>query len=201
MRTTLRIGAAILSLAAATVTAAAAADAPAAAKADFRSDWLANFDYTMDHFSQLAHAIPVDKYGWRPAEGVRSVSEVVGHVAVANYFLTSFLGAPMPEGMTMDSEKEPDPAKLAAMLDASVEHVHQVVQGLSDADLEKPVEFFGQKMTERGLLLVALGHVHEHLGQLIAYARSNGVVPPWTAAAQKAAEEAAAKKPAEDHKD
>ena len=199
MRTALRIGAAILCLAAA--TAAVAEETAAAKPADLRSDWLANFDYTIDHVRELAGAIPADKYGWRPAEGVRSVGEVVGHVAVANYFLTSFLGAPMPEGMTMESEKEPDPAKLRAMLDASVEHVHHVIEGLSDADLEKTVEFFGQKMTERGLLLVALGHVHEHLGQLIAYARSNGVVPPWTAAQNAAAAAAAAKDHGEDHKD
>jgi uncharacterized damage-inducible protein DinB len=199
MRTTLRIGAAILCLAAATAATAFAEDT-AAAKADFRSDWLANFDYAVDEVRQLAGAIPADKYAWRPAEGVRSVGEVFGHIAVGNYFLTSFLGAPMPEGMSMASEKEPDPAKLAAMLDASVEHVHQVVQGLSDADLEKTVEFFGHPTTQRGVLFAALGHIHEHLGQLIAYARSNGVVPPWTAA-QNAAAAAAAKDHGEDHKD
>ena len=181
----LRLGAAILCLVAASAAPAAAdetAAAPASAGAALRADWLGNFDFTVDRIRQLAAAVPVGQYGWRPAEGVRSVGEVVGHVAVGNYYLTSFLGAPMPEGMTMESEKEPDPAKLRAVLDASIEHVHKVVDGLSDADLDKTVEFFGRKMSQRALLLITLGHVHEHLGQLIAYARANGVVPPWSAA-------------------
>jgi len=157
--------------------------------ASARADWLGNFDFTIGRVGQLADAIPADKWAWRPAEGVRSVSEVVGHVAVGNYYLATFLGGSMPEGMSMESEKETDPAKLHEMLDASIAHVHQVVEGLTAAQLEEKVEFFGQQMTKRGILLVALGHVHEHLGQLIAYARMNGVVPPWTAAENAAAQE------------
>jgi len=183
MRTPIRLAASLAALATLVLVPLAAAPATAeemAAPAGFRADWLANFDSTVDHVRQLADAIPADKYGWRPAEGVRSIGEAVGHLAVANYYLSSFLGAEMPEGMTMESEKESDPAKLHAMLDASVAHVHSVIEGMSDADLEKEVEFFGNKMSSRGLLFVALGHVHEHLGQLIAYGRSNGVVPPWS---------------------
>jgi len=197
MRHLLRRGAAIACLAAAAATnaAPAAADqpatagqpaAPASAGAALRADWLGNFDFTVDRIRQLAAAVPAEKYAWRPAEGVRSVGEVVGHVAVANYYLSSFLGAPMPEGMTMESEKEPDPAKLRALLDASIEHVRGVVGGLTDADLDETVEIFGRKMSGRAVLLISLGHVHEHLGQLIAYARANGVVPPWSAAASAA---------------
>ena len=184
IRASFRLAAAILCLAAATAVPAAAGDTAAAPSpgAALRADFLGNFDYTIGHIRDLAGAIPADKYGWRPGEGVRSVAEVVGHVAAANYFLTSFLGVPMPEGMTGEDTKETDPAKLRALLDASVDHVHKVVDGLSDADLDKQVEFFGRKMSERAVLLVALGHVHEHLGQLIAYARTNGVVPPWSVA-------------------
>jgi uncharacterized damage-inducible protein DinB len=198
MNHSLRFGAAILCFVAATAAAPAAAGeptaAPASAGAALRADWRGNYDFTVDRIRQLAGAVPADKYGWRPAEGVRSVGEVVGHVAVGNYYLTSFLGAPMPPGITMESEKEPDPAKLRALLDASVEHVHKVVDGLSDADLDKTVEAFGQKMSQRALLLITLGHVHEHLGQLIAYARANGVVPPWSAAESKAAAESSGAK-------
>jgi len=53
---------------------------------------------------------------------------------------------------------------------------------MSDASLEKPVDFFGNKMSTRSILMVLLSHMHEHLGQSIAYARTVGVVPPWTAA-------------------
>jgi len=174
------LGAALAALVLAPLAASPAAAEEAAMPAGFRADLLANFDFTVDRINQLADAIPLEKYSWRPAEGVRSVGEVIGHVAVGNYYLASFLGAAMPEGISMESEKEPDPAKLHAMLAASIEHVHAVVDGFDDAKLENEVDFFGNKVSSRGLMLIALGHVHEHLGQLIAYARSNGVVPPWS---------------------
>jgi uncharacterized damage-inducible protein DinB len=71
----------------------------------------------------------------------------------------------------------------------SFDFVKSSIGNMSDASMENMVEFFGQKMTVRSLLLVLLSHMHEHLGQSIAYARMEGVVPPWTAA-QMAAEKA-----------
>jgi len=143
----------------------------------------------------LAEAIPAEKYAWRPADGVRSVGEVYVHVAGGNYLLGSMLGVKRPEGTGPDMEKKiRDKATIVPGLKASYDYVRGAIEGLSDADLDKKVNFFGTEITERAVLLRALGHSHEHLGQSIAYARMNGITPPWTAA-EAAAEKKAAPKP------
>ncbi len=75
-------------------------------------------------------------------------------------------------------------AKVVEMLKKSFEHVRQALLSKSDADLDSPAKLFGQETTVRDVLLTTVTHMHEHLGQSIAYARMNGVVPPWTAAEQ-----------------
>ncbi len=132
----------------------------------------------------LADAVPAEKYSWRPAQGVRSVGEVYMHVASANYFLPTFWGTKIPAGVdprTLEKDGG-DKAKTVAALKASFEHLHQAIDNLPDADLGKPVNFFGHQATVADIVLGAGSHAHEHLGQSIAYARSNGVVPPWSAA-------------------
>jgi uncharacterized damage-inducible protein DinB len=130
----------------------------------------------------LAEAFPADKYGWRPAEGVRSVAEGFMHVAQGNYFLPTFGGTKPPEGLDlMKYDKAASEKKeVVAAVRASYDHVRKFVDGLSDADLAREVDFFGQKKTLGDLLLTAVAHSHEHLGQEIAYARMNGVTPPWS---------------------
>jgi uncharacterized damage-inducible protein DinB len=128
----------------------------------------------------LAEAMPQEKYTWRPAEGVRSVSEVYTHIAGANYFLPSFIGVKPPASFNPAISKETDKAKVVEALKASFEHMRQVVLNMPDADLSKPVKLFGQESTYEGVLFLIANHMHEHLGQSIAYARTNGVVPPWS---------------------
>ncbi len=130
----------------------------------------------------LAEAFPQDKYDWRPAAGVRSVAEAFMHIAQANYLLPSLAGTKPPEGMNlMEYDKATkDKKEVIAALHASYDHARKFVKGVSDADLAKEVDFFGQKKTVRDLLMLALEHSHEHLGQEIAYARMNGVKPPWS---------------------
>jgi uncharacterized damage-inducible protein DinB len=136
-------------------------------------------------FVDLAQAMPQEKYGWRPGEGVRSVSEVYMHVVGANYFIPSFAGVKPPEGLSRDMEKTvTEKAKVVEMLKKSFEHVRQALLSKSDADLDSPGKLFGQETTVRDVMLTTVTHMHEHLGQSIAYARMNGVVPPWTAAEQ-----------------
>jgi uncharacterized damage-inducible protein DinB len=136
-------------------------------------------------FVDLAEAMPQGKYSWRPMKGVRSVSEVYMHVAGANYFLPSFAGIKAPEGMSRDMEKTvTQKAKVVEMLKKSFEHLRQAISSTLDADLDKPAKMFGQETTVRAVLLTTVTHMHEHLGQSIAYARMNKVVPPWTAAQQ-----------------
>src|SRR5208282_2746084 len=134
----------------------------------------------------LAEAMPAEKYTWRPAEGVRSVSEVYLHMAGANFGLTAIAGAPPSPGFKFQGfeKSTTDKAKVIELLNQSFEYAETSISNMSDADLLKPLKF--QEFNSVGdIVFHIVAHAHEHLGQSIAYARINGVVPPWTAAAQK----------------
>ena len=163
--------------------AAAAAEAPATAPGVRTAAWR-QVTVAKDELLQLAEAMPADKYGWRPAPGVRSVGEGYMHVASANYFLPTFWGVNPPAGVDPRTfEKDgAEKAKVVATLKASFDHLHHAIEGMSDSDLGKPVNFFGRQLTAQDLVLGSASHAHEHLGQAIAYARMNGVVPPWSQA-------------------
>lgn len=163
-----------------------AGKAPAAPTVGFRADFLGQLDDVGKKILDLADAVPADKYSWRPEKGVRSVSEVYMHIVVANYFLPSFMGVPPPAGIDRGTETGvTDKARVVAMLRQSFDHVRSVVLKTPDADLDKKVKVFGgREMSERALIMTMGNHMHEHLGQSIAYARSNGVTPPWSEAAQ-----------------
>ena len=160
---------------------AQAAMAPAMPTAGFRAEFAGNFAYVSRKIIALAEAIPQDKYTWRPAPGVRSISEVLLHLAQAQYLFGGNLGLTMPAGMdTAWEHSTTDKAKIIAALKASIAAFNGAVAALPDADAEKAAPLFGQKLTMRSLLLVETDHNAEHFGQLIAYARMNGVVPPWS---------------------
>ena len=137
---------------------------------------------------QLAEATPESKYAWRPGKGVRSTGDVFVHVAAANYGIPTFWGVPAPEGFDFATYEKSltKKADIVSALKASFASMKQSLVSTSDADLEKPVEMFGMKSTVRGGYLLILSHAHEHLGQSIAYARGNGIVPPWTAKQEEA---------------
>ncbi len=164
--------------------AAPAEPAAPAVPSDLKSAFLRNWDDVSAKLLSLAEAVPAEKYTWRPAEGVRSVAEVFTHVAGGNYFLPRALGAEMPAGLSRDMQKETDKTKVVEMLRASIAHARAAVDATSQATLLEEVELFGRKMTRADALLALLSHSHEHLGQAIAYARSNAVVPPWSQAEQ-----------------
>jgi uncharacterized damage-inducible protein DinB len=152
--------------------------APKAPPQGFRAEFLANLDEVQDKIMSLAEATPADKFAWRPAPGVRSMSEVYMHVAGGNYFLSTFLGAKAPKtngDLEMTVTKKAD---VIAELKRSFDHLRAAANGTMD--LEKPVKLFGNQTTYRGVLVTILSHLHEHLGQAVAYARINGVVPPWS---------------------
>jgi uncharacterized damage-inducible protein DinB len=69
---------------------------------------------------------------------------------------------------------------LQEALKASYVDLQKAITGLSDNDLQAPVKLFGRDMTKQGALMLILNDQHEHLGQSIAYARTNGAVPPWS---------------------
>jgi len=131
--------------------------------------------------TSLAEAIPAGKYSWRPAEGVRSVSEVFVHIGSANYFFASLMGAKMPEGLSQDAEKTmTDKSEIQKLLKDSFKFVKEFISDYETSKLETVVKTPFGEMTNRDLLLLITSHPHEHLGQAIAYARVNGVVPPWS---------------------
>jgi len=169
------------------VSAARADDA--AAPAGFKGEMLMWFKDAEGKLVQLAEATPEEKYAWRPAKDVRSTGEVFMHVVTANYGVPAFWGVKTPEGFNFATNEKSlsKKADIVAALKASFAAMEQSFLATSDADLDKPAEFFGIKSTVRGGYLLVLSHVHEHLGQSIAYARSNGIVPPWTLKQQEAA--------------
>ncbi len=153
----------------------------------YRSEVLAEVMIQEDKFVRLAEAIPADKYTWRPAPDVRSFAEVFLHVSAANYNIYKLVGTPPPAGFDVKGfeKSTTDKTKVIATLKDSFAHARKAITAMPDADLDKSLDWFGGKNTERGVLLFVTRHAAEHLGQTIAYARFVGVVPPWTEDAQK----------------
>ena len=156
----------------------------------FRADVLGNLEYAQKQILDLENAIPDAKFHWRPNKDVRSINEVYSHIAFGNYLFGKFAGVAVPEGISMNS---PDDEKAFEKITTDKKAIHEQlvksfdfikagIKGLPDANLDNMTDFFGMKMTVRAVLITLLTHMHEHLGQSIAYARMQGVVPPWTAA-------------------
>jgi uncharacterized damage-inducible protein DinB len=129
----------------------------------------------------LAEAIPADKYSWRPAPGVRSVSEVFMHITIANFWLLSITGPKMPPDLKQEMEKTvTKKADVIAWLKRSLDAVKTARAQLKPGDLERKVKVDGKTVTVDGMYLRIIVHANEHMGQLVAYARMNGIVPPWS---------------------
>lgn len=154
----------------------------ASAQSTFHNTFLSSYDAATDKVMQLAGAFSEDQYDWRPAEGVRSVSEAMMHVASANFFFASMLGAELPEGINpQELEAKVKTKKEASkMLEMSIKLARKAVKNTSTAALEEEIDLFGNQAPKMRLVLLVGDHANEHLGQLIAYARSAGVVPPWS---------------------
>jgi uncharacterized damage-inducible protein DinB len=150
---------------------------------DLRALILQDLKDSEEKLTTLAEAIPVDKYTWRPAEGVRSVSEVFMHVANANYFYPTFWGVQPPVAVKDQNLERSvtEKAKVVQTLKDSFAHLEKAVEGISDEQMARSFNYFGKQMSMSALLLHVADHEHEHLGQSIAYARMNGVMPPWSA--------------------
>jgi uncharacterized damage-inducible protein DinB len=142
------------------------------------------YDGEWSHVSRqllaLAQATPPDKFAWRPAPGVRSTGEVYMHIAIANFYLLSVTGPKEPE-VSEDMEKTiTSKADIIDWLRRSLEAVKTARAQLKTGDLQRKVSIYGKTVTVDGMYLRIIIHDNEHMGQLIAYARMNGVVPPWS---------------------
>ncbi len=130
-----------------------------------------------DKFTGLARAMS-GKYDWKPAQGVRSVADVFNLIVKENGLVTGVLSGTPSTGAS--PAPITDPETLQEALKASYLNLQKAIAELSEDDLQAPVKLFGRDMTKQGALMLILGDQHEHLGQSIAYARTNGVVPPWS---------------------
>jgi len=170
--------------------------APAAAqqRAGLMGELMKDVGDVQGKLTSLAKAMPADKYDWRPGAGVRSVSEVFLHLASDNYLLPSIVGfaAPAASGIkptdfstlaAFEKQKLSPDATVAAM-NVSFAHLLKAMADTPDSRLDERVKFFGQDMSVRQVWVATAAHLHEHLGQSIAYARTNGVTPPWSQKAQ-----------------
>lgn len=170
---------------AAAPAAQAPAPAPAAAPAStFQSDVVGVLGHVQEQMVGLEQAMPQNKFGWRPGKGVRSVAEVYMHAAQAGYFFGKMLGFEVPADIAAQmktfEKSTTDKAKIQKALTDSFTWFGNQVKSMPDSELTKSMDFFGHPATKRAIVMIALGHYQEHLGQSIAYARSNGVVPPWS---------------------
>ena len=152
-----------------------------------RLEFLDELSYYEQRYLRLADAIPVEKYNWRPSEGVRTVGEVYMHIAGANYGYARMLGTPPPVGFDAKAlmASSGDKTKVIQAVKDSFAQLRNAVLAIKDSELEKEVRTSRGQTTIRGALFLITGHLGEHLGQSIAYARSVGVVPPWTEERQR----------------
>lgn len=180
----------ILVLSALVVAASFAAHAQAPKRAGLMGDLLGDIGDVERKIVGLAKAMPEASYAWRPMAGVRSVGEAFTHVAADNYFMPAALGitAPAPTGISGTDYKTVEAyekktrtrAEIIAEVEQSFAFLKKSMQDTPDAKLDATMKMFGRESSMRSTWVMTTTHLHEHLGQLIAYARSNKVVPPWS---------------------
>ena len=154
---------------------------------DLKAQAVLDLQQLQQKYTTLAQAIPQEKYSWRPAEGVRSINELFLHVAGAGFYFPTLKGTPAAPGFTpKDFEKSTtEKAKVIEWLNKSFTYAIASVESMSNAQFAAPLPKLGPQANEGDVVYLMVVHAHEHLGQAIAYSRSVGVVPPWTAEAQK----------------
>lgn len=145
----------------------------------FVQEFMGQIDFVKGRLMQLAEAVPEESYSWAPGEGVRSVGEVYVHVAQSNYYMLSLVKGEKPDMSQGSSESDKKTA--LAMMEKSFSVIKEEAAKFSEEDLNKEIEAFGMKFSVRNFMVTMIAHLHEHLGQSIAYARMNGVTPPWSA--------------------
>lgn len=153
-------------------------------------DLMKDVDEVQKKIVGLASAMPAEAFAWRPGDGVRSSQETLLHVAADNYFIPALMGVAPPAESGIDGKdykttlafekKTMTREQVVAELEKSFAFLEKSLDEFPAAKMEAPLEVFGQKMTNRRMWLMATTHLHEHLGQLIAYARMNKVTPPWS---------------------
>lgn len=137
-------------------------------------------------FMALAKAVPAGKLAWRPMEGTKSFHDVFAHIAAEGNTETAMFGRPLPAGSVADFDAEEarlgklSDEQVVAAMDRAMQNLSATMAGLSRAAIQTPITYYGQKTLPRVATTYTLNDLHEHLGQLVAYARMNNIVPPWS---------------------
>jgi uncharacterized damage-inducible protein DinB len=167
---------------------------------DMKAQSVLDLERVQKKFVDLLDAVPADKLTWRPSADSRSFAELFLHVAGERYGILRLMGATPPadfNGKNFDKSTT-DKAQIASELNRTWDFAQKTINGMSNADFAKLLPKLGPQANAGDVVYILVSDAHEHLGQAVAYARMNGIVPPWTAEALKqAAEKKAAEKKAE----
>ncbi|MBO6576631.1 MAG: DinB family protein [Rhodothermales bacterium] len=155
---------------------------PASGQTDVRDRIMDHFNGSVGKMVRLSEAMPSELYSWAPSEGTMTVAEVYAHIARYNFmYLEENLGIPAPEGIDLDTmESETDKEVVRDLLLQSVEHVRKHVPAMTEEALAEETTLYGRAVSSWAVLMQLVAHMNEHVGQAVAYARFNGVVPPWS---------------------
>jgi uncharacterized damage-inducible protein DinB len=184
------LSAGVMQMSAQNSNAAVAADHTAPSY-DMKGQSLVDLDAVQKKFVELANVVPADKFTWRPSADSRSWAEVFLHVAGERYGILGLMGAAPPEGFDGKTfeKSTTDKARIVAELNKSWEFAQKTINEMSNADFAKLLPKLGPQANAGDVVYILVADAHEHLGQVVAYARENGIVPPWTVKAQKQAAE------------
>jgi uncharacterized damage-inducible protein DinB len=171
------------------LTLATASAVPAQSAQDLEGLWQ-GYDGEWLHVSRqlvaLAEATPADKFSWRPAPGVRSTGEVYMHIVLANFYLLRYTGPELPADLKEDADKTvTTKPEIIAWLKRSLEAVKTAHVAVKPKDLQRKLKIHDRDSTVDAMYLRIIVHANEHMGQLVAYARMNGIIPPWSQPAKE----------------
>ena len=147
-----------------------------------RDDLLQHFNYSSSKVLQLSEAIPAELFDWSPGEDIMSVGHVFAHIARYNYmYLEDNLGVAAPAGIDLDTLEEiRDKDRLVGILKESVRHAQKTIMALNSEELTQESVLYGRDVKGWSVIVQLVTHLNEHTGQSVAYARMNGIVPPWS---------------------
>lgn len=147
-----------------------------------RDELMGQFNESMAKFIRLAEAMPADKFTWRPQADAMEVAHVYAHVAHYNYrYPSTAMGVAVPASLKLDTlEAIRDKAQIVQLLRSSADYVRKGIAAMPAEQLDRRTTLYGRSVPHWAVLVQLVAHMNEHLGQSIAYARSNNVVPPWS---------------------
>ena len=154
---------------------------------DMKAQALLDLGAVQKKFVDLANTVPTDKFNWRPSADSRSFAEVFLHVAAERYQIMNLMGATPPanfDGKTFEKSTT-DKAQIVDDLNKSWDFAQKAINGMTNADFARLIPKLGPQANAGDVVYILVADAHEHLGQSVAYARENGIVPPWTAEAAK----------------